>query len=281
MRGTRILCDFLALLGLITKTGDQYALTPDTAVFLVRQSPAYMGGTLAFLGMDQIIGNFDGLTTTVRRGTVPPQSNTVSVENPVWEEFARAMVPMMAMPAQAIADILGGAVSRPQRVLDIAAGHGIFGITIAQRNPQAEIVAVDWPRVLTVATENATAMGVAARHRTVEGDAFTVEWGGGYDVALITNFLHHFDASTCTTFLRKVHASLNRGGRVAILEFVPNEDRVSPPIPAAFAMLMLAGTESGDAYTMPELTGMLAAAGFRDITRHDLQGPQTVIVATA
>ena len=152
---------------------------------------------------------------------------------------------------------------------------------IAQRNPQAEIVAVDWPRVLTVATENATAMGVAARHRTVEGDAFTVEWGGGYDVALITNFLHHFDTSTCTTFLRKVHASLNEGGRVAILEFVPNEDRVSPPIPAAFAMLMLAGTESGDAYTMPELTGMLAAAGFRDITRHDLQGPQTVIVATA
>jgi 2-polyprenyl-3-methyl-5-hydroxy-6-metoxy-1,4-benzoquinol methylase len=279
-RGTRILCDFLALLGLITKTGDQYALTPDTAVFLVRESPAYMGGTLAFLGTDQIIRNFDGLTTTVRRGTVPPQSNTVSVENPVWEQFARAMVPMMAMPAQAIADILGGAISGQQRVLDIAAGHGIFGITIAQRNPQAEVVAVDWPRVLTVATENAKAMGVAGRHSTVEGDAFTVDWGGGYDVALITNFLHHFDVSTCTSFLRKVHASLNPGGRVAILEFVPNEDRVSPPIPAAFAMLMLAGTESGDAYTMSELTGMLDAAGFHAVTRHDLQGPETVIIAT-
>ncbi len=65
-----------------------------------------------------------------------------------------------------------------------------------------------------------------------------------------------------------------------ILEFVPNEDRVSPPIPAAFAMLMLAGTESGDAYTMPELTNMLEAAGFHGVTRHDLQGPETVIVAT-
>ncbi len=216
----------------------------------------------------------------MRRGTVPPQSNTVSEENPVWEEFARAMVPMMAMPAQAIADILGGATAGPQRVLDIAAGHGIFGITIAQRNPQAEIVAVDWPRVLTVATENAAAMGVAARHSTVAGDAFTVDWGGGYDVALVTNFLHHFDVPTCKTFLGKVHASLNEGGRVVILEFVPNEDRVSPPIPAAFAMLMLAGTESGDAYTMPELTSMLEAAGFHGVTRHDLQGPETVIVAT-
>jgi 2-polyprenyl-3-methyl-5-hydroxy-6-metoxy-1,4-benzoquinol methylase len=278
-RGIRILCDFLVVSGLITKAGDRYALTPDTAVFLVRQSPAYMGGTFTFLGMDQIVRNFDGLTTTVRRGTVPPQSNTVSVENPVWEEFARAMVPMMAMPAQAIADILGGAASGPQRVLDIAAGHGIFGITLAQRNPQAEVVAVDWPRVLTVATENAAAMGVAARHGTVAGDAFTVDWGGCYDVALVTNFLHHFDVPTCTSFLRKVHASLAEGGRIVILEFVPNEDRVSPPIPAAFAMLMLAGTESGDAYTMPELTSMLEAASFHDVTRHDLQGPQTVIVA--
>jgi precorrin-6B methylase 2 len=279
--GARILCDFLALLGIITKTGDQYGLTPDTALFLVRQSPAYMGGVLEFLASDQIVQNLDGLTGTVRRGTVLPQSNTVSEENPVWEKFARAMVPLMAMPAQAIAGIVSGPSADPQRVLDIAAGHGIFGISIAQHNPQAEIVAVDWPRVLTVATENAAAMGVAARHRTVAGDAFTVDWGGGYDVALVTNFLHHFDVPTCTTFLKKVHASLNAGGRVVILEFVPNQDRVSPPVPAAFAMLMLAGTASGDAYTMAELTSMTEAGGFHGVTRHDLSGPQTVIVATA
>jgi precorrin-6B methylase 2 len=239
-----------------------------------------MGGMLEFLASDQIVRNLDGLTTTVRSGTVPPQSNIVSEENPVWEKFARAMVPMMAMPAQAIADILGGAASGPQRVLDIAAGHGIFGVTIAQRNPQATVVAVDWPRVLTVATENAVALGVAARHTTVAGDAFTVDWGSGYDIALVTNFLHHFDVATCTSFLRKIHASLNKGGRVVILEFVPNEDRVSPPFPAAFALAMLAQTGGGDAYTMAELRSMCEAAGFHGVTRHDLPGPESVIVAT-
>ena len=61
------------------------------------------------------------------------------------------------------------------------------------------------------------------------GDAFTVDWGTGYDVALMTNFLHHFDAATCTTLLKKVAASLKPGGRIAVLEFVPNEDRISPP----------------------------------------------------
>ena len=279
-RATRILCDYMTILGFTTKTGDRYALTPDTSVFLVRQSPAYMGGTLEFLASDEIVRNLDRLTATVRRGTVPPQSDIVSQENAVWEKFARAMVPMMAMPAQAIADIVSGPSAGSQRVLDIAAGHGIFGITVAQRNPQAEVVAVDWPRVLTVATENAAAMGVAARHRTIAGDAFTVDWDGGYDLALVTNFLHHFDVPTCTMFLKKVHASLNKGGRVAILEFVPNEDRVSPPFPAAFAMSMLAETGAGDAYTMAELKSMSEAAGFHGVTRHDLPGPETVIVAS-
>jgi 2-polyprenyl-3-methyl-5-hydroxy-6-metoxy-1,4-benzoquinol methylase len=190
------------------------------------------------------------------------------------------MMPMMMPPAQAIAEILNAAAAGPIKVLDIAAGHGIFGIVIAQRNPQAEIVAVDWAGVLKVATENAAQMGVAARHKTLPGDAFTADWGTGYDVALMTNFLHHFDIPTCTTLLKKVAASLKPGGRIAVLEFVPNDDRVSPPMAASFAMQMLGGTPSGDAYTLAELTSMLKAAGFATVSGHPLQGPQTLVVGT-
>jgi len=70
---------------------------------------------------------------------------------------------------------------------------------------------------------------------------------------LITNFLHHFDPPTCTTFMRKVHAALKPGGRAAIAELVPNPDRVTPPTAAAFSMMMLATTPAGDAYTFAEL----------------------------
>ena len=211
---------------------------------------------------------------------MPKADSTVADENPLWQEFARAMVPMMMPSSQAIADILGVAGAGPMRVLDIAAGHGIFGIAIAQRNPQAEIVAVDWAGVLQVATENAAKMGVAARHTALAGDAFKVDCGAGYDIALMTNFLHHFDAATNTTLLTKVAASLKPGGRIAVLEFVPNEDRVSPPDSATFAMQMLGNTPSGDAYTLSELTAMLKAAGFATVSGHPLQGPQTVVVGT-
>ncbi len=279
-RGTRILCDYLTIMGFLTKTSDSYQLTPDTAVFLDTTSPAYLGGAMAFLGSVELVHLFDDLTAIVRRGSIAKEESTVADENPVWQNFARAMMPMMMMPAQAIADILNVTVAGPIKVLDIAAGHGIFGIVIAQRNAQAEIVAVDWAGVLTVATENAAKMGVAARHKALPGDAFTVDFGTGYDIALMTNFLHHFDTPTCTALLKKVAGSLKPGGRIAVLEFVPNDDRVSPPAAASFAMQMLGNTPLGDAYTFKDLSAMLKAAGFATATSHPLQGPETLIVGT-
>lgn len=277
-RGLRILCDYLTTIGFITKTADSYELTPDSAFFLTKKSPAYLGGTSDFLHSPVTTGPFDHLTDTIRRGS--PPLNMVADENPAWVQFAHAMLPMMMPPALAIADLLGVGAAGPMRVLDIAAGHGIFGIVIAQRNPQAEIVAVDWAPVLEVATQNANAMGVGARHRTQPGDAFEVDYGTGFDVALVTNFLHHFDRQTNVAILKKTAGALESGGRVVVLEFVPNEDRVSPPMAARFSLTMLANTPGGEAYTFRELRDMLTEAGFEDATAHPLQGPQTVIVAT-
>ena len=279
-RGTRILCDYLTVIGFLTKTGRTYQLTPDSAVFLTARSPAYLGGTMAFLTTADVLRRFDDLATIVRHGSIVKEESHIADDNPLWQTFARAMVPMMMPPAMAIADILGAATAGPIRVLDIAAGHGIFGIAIAQKNPQAQIVAVDWAGVLTVAAENAAKMGVAARHTALPGDAFKVDFGSGYDVALMTNFLHHFDVPTCTTLLKKVAASLKPGGRIAVLEFVPNDDRISPPGAAMFAMQMLGGTPSGDAYTLAELTAMLKDAGVATVSSHPLQGPETVVVGT-
>ena len=277
-RGIRILCDYLTTIGLLVKSDGSYRLTPDTAAFLSKKSPAYLGTTVNFLLLPELRRNMEGLTETVRRGGITPAvTNTVSDENPIWVEFARSMAPMMVPSAQAIAELVAG--EGAVRVLDIAAGHGLFGITIAQRNPRAEIVAVDWPSVLAVATENAGHAQVQGRHHTLPGDAFRVEFPSGFDVALVTNFLHHFDMPTCTSFLAKVHRALKPGGRVVVLEFVPNADRVSPPIPARFSLGMLANTPAGDAYTLAELTGQLEGAGFHGVSTHQMRTPQMVLIA--
>jgi len=280
-RGIRILCDYLTTIELLEKSDGTYRLPPTSAAFLSQRSPMYMGSTARFLLLPGVKNNFDDLTGAVQRGGVAPAGNTVAAENPIWVEFAHAMVPMMVPAAHGIADALQIETAGPARVLDIAASHGIFGITLAERNPKVEVTAVDWAAVLEVAQQNAAAHGVSDRIHIKPGDAFEVDFGSDYDVALVTNFLHHFDHATCTSFLAKVRRALKTGGRVVILEMVPNADRVTPAVPARFSLTMLGGTPAGDAYTLDELRDQLEKAGFADVTSHPLPTPETVVVARA
>src|SRR5207247_8963543 len=167
-------------------------------------------------------------------------------------EFARAMAPMTAVPAQGIARLVALDPTRNYKVLDIAAGHGRYGIAVGMQYPNAEIVALDWPNVLKVALENARTSGIGARSKTLSGSAFDTEYGNGYDVVLLTNFLHHFDKPGCERLLRKVYSALTKGGCAITLDFIPNEDRVSPPTAASFSLMMLGTTPSGDAYSFRE-----------------------------
>jgi 2-polyprenyl-3-methyl-5-hydroxy-6-metoxy-1,4-benzoquinol methylase len=197
-----------------------------------------------------------------RGGTAISDEGTVSHDNPIWVEFARAMAPLMRMPSQLLAGLIGGDHGQPLRVLDVAAGHGLFGIAVANQYPKARVVALDWPNVLAVAMENAQQAGVADRYELRPGSAFDLAWGGPYDIVLLTNFLHHFDLPTCERMAAKAYESLAPEGRALTLEFIPEPDRITPPSTATFALVMLATTAHGDAYTFAELESVFAKAGF-------------------
>jgi hypothetical protein len=282
-RGIRILCDFLVINGLLAKESGRYKHTPTSAAFLDPRSPACMASIAQFLGNPAMLEPFDHLANVVRTGrTILPGEGSVEPENPVWVQFAETMGPMMGPMAGPLGAIVLEGHNGPMRVLDIAAGHGLFGIEIAKQNPQARVTGLDWAPVLRVALENARKAGVHERYNMLPGSAFEVDYGGPYDAVLLTNFLHHFDKPTCVSLLKKVRGALQPGGRAATLEFVPNEDRVSPPLPAAFSMIMLTTTASGDAYTLSELTTMYTDAGFGGITAHPIpMSPHTVVMGLA
>ena len=273
-RGTRILCDFLVIIGFLTKRNGEYGLTPDSAMFLDQHSPAYLGSVIDFILSPMVIDNFKHLTEAVKKGGTAGETEALAPDHPMWVKFARAMAPMMAMPAQKLAPLVDPAANQKLKVLDLAAGHGLYGLAFAKRNPNAEVTAVDWTNVLEVAKENAQAAGAGDRFHTKPGSAFDVDYGTDYDVVLLTNFLHHFDSPTCETLLRKVHSALKDGGRAVTLEFVPNDDRVSPPQAAAFSLMMLGVTPAGDAYTFAELEEMFRHAGFARSELHEL--PPTI-----
>jgi cyclopropane fatty-acyl-phospholipid synthase-like methyltransferase len=279
-RGVRILCNALVVYGLLEKSGEQYRPAPDAALFLNRNSPAYLGGVTGFLLSPTAVDKVAHLTDAVRRGGDLADTPSMQPDSAYWVEFARSMAAMMAMPAQWLAELLQPEPLAPCRVLDIAAGHGLFGIAMARRNPRAEIFPLDWAPVLKVAEENAERMGVADRYHPLPGGAFDRDLGSGYDWVLLTNFLHHFDFATCVAFLRRLRPTLNPGGQVAVLEAVVDADEVNPPFASLFNLIMLTTTPAGKAYTWPEFQAMFGEAGFSHTALRELPaGWERVVVA--
>jgi len=275
-KGMRILCDFMTIQGFLNKQDSAYGLTPDSAIFLDKKSPGYLGSIANFLVHPSHVANYLDLTAAVRKGGPVHDQGNMGPEAPVWVEFAKSMAPLSAMGAAAMAQIVN-LPGQPMKVLDIAAGPGAYGIEISKLNPKAQIYAQDWKNVLELSTEHARQAGVVDRYHGIPGSAFDVDLGTGYDLILLPNFLHHFDHATNVKLLQRVRAALKTGGRLATVEFVPNDDRVSPPTSAAFSLMMLGSTEGGDAYTFKELDAMFRDAGFGGSEAQPL-GPQTLIL---
>lgn len=136
VRGIRILCDYLTVHGLLSKKGDRYEASREAAVFLNRASPMYMGSVTQFMCGPHQMQSFQNIAGVVRKGgTRMGPGGSTEPEHPIWIDFARSMTPMMVPAAEEMAArIIGKAGGAPWRVLDIAAGHGMFGITIARHN---------------------------------------------------------------------------------------------------------------------------------------------------
>jgi 2-polyprenyl-3-methyl-5-hydroxy-6-metoxy-1,4-benzoquinol methylase len=250
-------------------------------VFLSQKSPAYMGTLAGFMLNERHLENFSNLADAVRRGgTADTRGDNRKPDEALWVSFAKSMAPITVPAANYIAHLLDATKGDACRILDIAAGHGMYGITLAKSNPNAHVTALDWPAVLEVAKENAQKAGVSDRFSVRAGSAFEADLGEGYDFVLLTNIFHHFDPQACVQLMKRVHAALKPGGKAVTLEFIPNEDRVSPPTAAAFSMIMLAGTDAGDAYTLAEYEKMFEEAGFLSTTLHPVpEMPQQVLLS--
>jgi 2-polyprenyl-3-methyl-5-hydroxy-6-metoxy-1,4-benzoquinol methylase len=224
---------------------------------------------------------FNDVAAVVRKGgTVMAEEGVLTPNHPIWVKYAHAMSPIGQHLAQLLVKLINPSTNSHLKVLDLAASHGWFGITFAQHNPNIEVVAVDWANVVEVAKENAETQGLNGRYRTIPGSALDVDYGNGYDLVLLTDFLQGFDAPTCETLLKKVHAALADGGRAVTLELIPQENRVSPPLAAALGMMLLASTPNGDTYTFPELERIFHNAGFSRCELHSLPPlAQSVIIS--
>jgi ubiquinone/menaquinone biosynthesis C-methylase UbiE len=279
LRGATILLDALVGLQLLSKADARYTLTPESAAFLVSTQPRFHGPYLDHM-CAQLIPQWLHLTEVARSGRPVARTNTETDGGAHFARFVASLFPMGEPLASAVADHLGLTnQTAPCSVLDVGAGSGVWGITLARRSPGVRIWAVDFPPVLEVTRTLAQRHGVAERLTTVAGDFLEADLGHHHDLATLGHILHSEGPERIRRLLARVAEALGPGGRIVITEFVPNDERTGPPQPLIFAVNMLANTQSGGTYTQAELFNWLRDAGFANPRRLPVAGPAAVMIA--
>jgi len=274
LRGVRAIMNALTSFELLTKdAGERYALTPESATFLVKGKPGYIGGFMRH--GDALIPKWLKLPEIVQSGKPAMAVNREDDGSAFFESFVEDLFGVNFPPARALAATL----PNENRVLDIAAGSAVWSIPLAQRSKEVRVTAVDWPGVLATTRRITERFGVSEQYEFSAGNIETIEFGDGYDVAVLGHILHSQGERKSRDLLGKVFRALAPGGTIVIAEFLANDGRSGPPMPMLFAVNMVVNTEDGDTFTVPEISNWLTKAGFEKSRVLEVPSPSPLILA--
>ena len=280
-RGVTAIANVLVGLELLAKDGDgKFSLTPESAAFLVRSKPSFMGGFILHTS-GHLIPRWLHLNDVVRTGQPVGSVNQEETGAEFFENFVIDIFPMSHPPAKVLAAHLQLSESKdPVSVLDLAAGSGVWGIALAQSSPKVRVTSVDWPSVLETTKKMVEKFGLTDQFSFTPGDLDTADFGSGHNIATLGHILHSEGEKRSRALLAKTFKALAPGGTIAVQEFLVNKDRTGPMNGLIFAVNMLINTDEGSTWSFEEIGSWLKDAGFVNPRTVDAPGPSPLILAT-
>jgi SAM-dependent methyltransferase len=272
-RATDRLLNALCAMQLLEKRGGRFWNTPDGRRYLDDGSPEFAGGLGHTASMWH---SWSGLTEAVREGR-PALRAAINDRGDAWlKPFIAAMHYRAAQQAPRMADLVG--LDGVGRVLDVGGGSGAFSIAFAAKQPGLAAVVFDLPNVLPLTREYIARAGLAGRVTTAVGDYLVDPLPERFDLVFLSAVIHSNSAVQNAALIASCAAALNPGGRVAVVDWVMDEDRVTPPAGAFFALNMLVATDHGDTFTEAEIRGWMAGAGLAPGPRIDAGSGTSIVI---
>jgi ubiquinone/menaquinone biosynthesis C-methylase UbiE len=280
-RALRILMNALVGLDLLKKDRrGRYSLTPESAAFLISKRPGSHAGFFGTIA-PQLISRWLRLTDIVREGRPTVAVNQETEGTEFFSQLVENIIPMSYPAAQKLGDHLKLSKAKDNiRVLDLAAGSGIWGIALTQKSPRVRVTAVDWAGMIPTTKRITQKFGVGDRFNHVEGDILEANFGSDYDIATLGHILHSEGEKRSRELLKKTFRALKPGGVIAIAEWLVNNERTEPTHALMFAVQMLVNTEKGDTFSFDEIKSWLEEAGFKKVRKLEAPGPSPLILAT-
>lgn len=279
-RSLGILVRACVALGLLTRAGELYANGAMVAETLVPAAPGYIGRLVdkeAFFYQA-----WSSLEACVRRdaAAIAPLQARARFEAETTHNFLLALDDIAALYGGAFVPTLD--LHGCRRLLDVGGGVGSYTIALARAYPDLRATVLELPEVVPWTQEFVCAAGLAERIDAVAVDFLTAEFPAGYDMVLFANIFHDQPTVVNQGLLVKAYSALPAGGRVAVYEFLLEEDRVSPSVSALFAVMMLVENQGGNVYSGAEIAGWLGGAGFQqvNVTRLSAPSPMGLVCGT-
>jgi SAM-dependent methyltransferase len=280
-RGLRAILNALVGLELLKKDRrGRYSLTTESETFLLSDKLGTLAGFFA-MEITHFVPDWLHLSDAVRTGAPPIALNQPTKGPQFFSVLVENIIPMSYPAATALGQKLGLAKRRELvRVLDVAAGSGIWGIALAQQSPHVRVTAQDWPEMIPTTKRITQKFRVGDRFSYIEGDVLEADFSDGYDIATLGHILHTEGEERSRKLLAKVFRALKSGGTIAIAEWLVNDDRTKPLNGLLFAVNMLVHSERGDTFSFNEIKKWLEDAGFKKVRKLEAPGPSPLILAT-
>jgi len=268
LRATEMFLNALVSLKLLKKTDEMYRNTVVSRRYLTKSSPVYQGDRIHHF--HNMWDYWSGLRTAVKTGKPTAfDSAGGEVDEQRLKEFIRAMHNIATVQAGELYRKLQ--IKKYRRLLDLAGGQGTYAVRFAEKNPNLKAVVFDLPDVIKIAREHIKRSGLTGQIVTKEGNCLEDDFGEElYDIVLVSNLLHIYEAAENRKILKKCWDSLMKEGIVVIQEFILNPAKTMPLFGTLFSLNMLMGTHRGSSYSAVEMKEWLKKAGFKCIKRVDL-----------
>ena len=280
-RSARDFFDALVALGMLKRVGSRYANTPETALFLDRGKPSYVGGMLEMCNA-RLYGFWGSLTEALRTGR--PQNEvktgkdffgTLYADPQRLEGFLKAMTGLSQGTARAIARKFPW--KRYRSFADIGCAQGGVAVEMALAHKHLRGQGMDLPVVRPVFEAYAREKKVDKRLSFHPGDFFKDPLPET-DVMIMGHILHDWNLDEKMMLLSKAYAALPSGGALIVHEALIDDARKRHALGLLMSLNMLIETPGGFDFTGADCRQWMKQAGFKRTKVEKLAGPDSMVI---